>query len=126
MNNETEDTAYDYRFLDYRLDQLELNLRKGQEKLEKEYKESNKTILETLTAMQEGQNEQNRTIVELIQRQKNVEEKMKCIDKLKEVATKNTTKVHELERRIDIYKQVLVGVAISAVSALVIGVLKFL
>lgn len=126
MNNETEDPTYDYRFLDYRLDQLELNLRKGQEKLEKEYKESNKTILETLTAMQEGQNEQNRTIVELIQRQKNVEEKMKCIDKLKEVATKNTTKVHELERRIDIYKQVLVGVAISAVSALVIGVLKFL
>lgn len=126
MNNETEDTTYDYRFLDYRLDQLELNLRKGQEKLEKEYKESNKTILETLTAMQEGQNEQNRTIVELIQRQKNVEEKMKCIDKLKEVATKNTTKVHELERRIDIYKQVLVGVGISAVSALVIGVLKFI
>ena len=126
MNNETEDTTYDYRFLDYRLDQLELNLRKGQEKLEKEYKESNKTILETLTAMQEGQNEQNRTIVELIQRQKNVEEKMKCIDKLRDVATENTTRVKELERRIDIYKQVLVGVGISAVSALIIGVLKFL
>ena len=126
MNNETEDTTYDYRFLDYRLDQLELNLRKGQEKLEKEYKESNKTILETLTAMQEGQNEQNRTIVELIQRQKNVEEKMKCIDKLRDVATENTTRVKELERRIDIYKQVLIGVGISAVSALIIGVLKFL
>lgn len=126
MNNETEDTTYDYRFLDYRLDQLELNLRKGQEKLEKEYKESNKTILETLTAMQEGQNEQNRTIVELIQRQKNVEEKMKCIDKLRDVATENTTRVKELERRIDIYKQVLVGVGISAVSALIIGVLKFI
>ena len=73
-----------------------------------------------LQQMQEANNEQNQKIIEVIQRQKTVEEKMQCIDKLKEVATKNRTEIHEIERRLEVYKQILfvvgTGVAIALLS----------
>ena len=37
--------GYDYRFLDYRLDQLEQNLRNGQERLEHETRQSQQELL---------------------------------------------------------------------------------
>ena len=114
----TEDTQ-EYRFIDYRLDQLELNLRKGQEKLEQDQQRNYKELIQMLQVMQEANNEQNKQIIEVIQRQKNVEEKLKCVDKLKEVATKNTTEIKEIDRRLDIYKQVLFVVGTGAALALI-------
>ena len=82
QNKKTNDD--DYRFIDYRLDQLETNLRKGQEKL--------------LQVMQEGNNKQNEQLISLNQRLNGMEEKLKCIEKLKEVATKNTTEIKDIEK----------------------------
>lgn len=118
--------AEDYRFIDYRLNQLELNLRKGQERLEQEYKESNKQLMKTLTLMQEGLNKQNASLVELKQRVSTIEEKNHNIDKLNETATKNATTITELERRMDIYKQILIGVVIASGGAILIDIIKFI
>ena len=119
-NTKTATDEYDYRFFDYRLTQLEINLRKGQEKIEQETSQNYKEITKMLQQMQEANNEQNQKIIEVIQRQKTVEEKMQCIDKLKEVATKNRTEIHEIERRLEVYKQILfvvgTGVAIALLS----------
>lgn len=124
MSDEQETTIdEDYRFIDYRLNQLETNLRKGQEKLEQEQQNNYKEIMHLLQVMQEGNNEQNKQLIEVIQRQKTVEEKMACIDKLREVATKNTTEIKDIERRIEIYKQILfvvgTGVAIALITEII-------
>lgn len=126
MCNEKTRELEDQRFTDYRLDQLENNLRRGQEKLEQEYKEQNKQIMNTLTMMQEGQHQQNQTLAELNQRVHTVEEKNNCIDKLREVATKNRTEIHDIERRLEVYKQILfvvgTGVAIALIKAFVFNI----
>ena len=118
QNKKTNDD--DYRFIDYRLDQLETNLRKGQEKLEQEQNQNYKELLQMLQLIQENNTEQSKQIIEVNQRQKTVEEKMQCIDKLREVATKNTTEIKDIERRIEIYKQILfvigTGVAIALLT----------
>lgn len=116
-------TKQDYRFLDYRLNQLETNLRRGQEQLEQEQKNNYNDLIKILQVLQEGNNEQNKQLVELSQRQKSVEEKLPCIDSLKEVATKHNTEIKELERRMEIYKQILMlvgtGVIISLLSQVI-------
>ena len=53
-------TDEDYRFLDYRLTQLEQNLRKGQEKIEQETAQNYKELIQMLRTMQENNNEKNR------------------------------------------------------------------
>jgi len=127
MSDEQETTIdEDYKFIDYRLNQLETNLRKGQEKLEQEQQNNYKEIMHLLQVMQEGNNEQNKQLIEVVQRQKTVEEKMQCIDKLREVATKNTTEINEIERRLEVYKQILfvvgTGVAIALIKAFVFNI----
>lgn len=111
---------YDYRFIDYRLTQLETNLKNGQKKLEEEQQGNYRELLNILQAIQEGNNTQNQKLIELNERQKTSEEKLACIDKLREVATKHNTEIHELERRLEIYKQVLfvigTGVAIALIT----------
>ena len=127
MSDEQETTIdEDYRFIDYRLNQLEQNLRKGQEKLEQETQNNYKEIMHLLQVMQEGNNEQNKQIIEVIQRQKTVEEKMRCIDKLREVATKNTTEIKDIERRIEIYKQILFVVGTGAAIALITEIITII
>lgn len=116
----------DFRFIDYRLNQLEINLRKGQEKLEREYKEANRQILDTLKLMQENHNEVNKTLIELSQRQANTENKIISIDRLLETATMNRTEIKELERRMDIYKQILFLVGGTAVSALLMALFQLI
>lgn len=116
----------DYRFIDYRLDQLELRITKGLEKLETEQAENNKEILRTLQLMQEGQNEQNKTLIELSTRQENMEQKVQCIDRLREIATKNTTEIREVERRLEIYKQLLLVVGTGVAVALITEIVKFI
>lgn len=127
MSDEQETTIdEDYKFIDYRLNQLETNLRKGQEKLEQEQQNNYKEIMHLLQVMQEANNEQNKQLIEVVQRQKTVEEKMQCIDKLREVATKNTTEINEIERRLEVYKQILfvvgTGVAIALIKAFVFNI----
>lgn len=124
QNNELIDE--DYRFIDYRLNQLEQNLRKGQEKLEREQQNNYKEIMHLLQVMQEGNNEQNKQLIEVVQRQKTVEEKMQCIDKLREVATKNTTEIKDIERRIEIYKQILFVVGTGAAIALLTEIITII
>ena len=124
QNNELIDE--DYRFIDYRLNQLEQNLRKGQEKLEQEQQNNYKEIMHLLQVMQEANNEQNKQLIEVVQRQKTVEEKMQCIDKLREVATKNTTEIKDIERRIEIYKQILFVVGTGAAIALITEIITII
>ena len=124
QNKKTSDD--DYRFIDYRLNQLEQNLRKGQEKLEQETQNNYKELIQMLQVMQEANNEQNKQLIEVIQRQKTVEEKMKCIDKLREVATKNTTEIKDIERRIEIYKQILFVVGTGAAIALITEIITII
>lgn len=127
MSDEQETTIdEDYRFIDYRLNQLETNLRKGQEKLEQEQNRNYKELMHLLQVMQEGNNEQNKQLIEVIQRQKTVEEKMGCIDKLREVATKNTTEIKDIERRIEIYKQILFVVGTGAAIALITEIITII
>lgn len=127
MSDEQETTIdEDYRFIDYRLNQLETNLRKGQEKLEQEQQNNYKEIMHLLQVMQEANNEQNKQLIEVNQRQKTVEEKMQCIDKLREVATKNTTEIKDIERRIEIYKQILFVVGTGAAIALITEIITII
>ena len=127
MSDEQETTIdEDFRFIDYRLNQLETNLRKGQEKLEQEQQNNYKEIMHLLQVMQEGNNEQNKQLIEVVQRQKTVEEKMRCIDKLREVATKNTTEIKDIERRIEIYKQILFVVGTGAAIALITEIITII
>ena len=124
QNKKTSDD--DYRFIDYRLNQLEQNLRKGQEKLEQETQNNYKELIQMLQVMQEANNEQNKQLIEVVQRQKTVEEKMACIDKLREVATKNTTEIKDIERRIEIYKQILFVVGTGAAIALITEIITII
>ena len=119
-------TDEDYRFLDYRLTQLEQNLRKGQEKIEQETAQNYKELIQMLHTMQENNNEQNKQLIEVNQRQKTVEEKMQCLDKLREVATKNTTEIKDIERRIEIYKQILFVVGTGAAIALLTEIITII
>ena len=122
QNNKTN-TKDDIRFIEYRLDQLENNLREGQQKLDHDHQTSYHELLSILQSIQEGNTMQNQKLVELTEKQKNVEEKIVCIEKLKEVATKHNTEIHQLERRLEIYKQVLfvigTGVAIALLTEMI-------
>ena len=116
----------EYKFIEYRLNQLEQNLRKGQEKLEADAKHNNEEIMHLLQQNNQTLLEQNKQLVELHQRQINVEEKVSCINRLREVATKNRTNIHEIERRLEVYKQILfvvgTGVAIALIKAFVFNI----
>lgn len=125
MCNENKNKE-DVRFLSYKLDQLEKNLREGQEKLETTQSTNYKQLISILQQLQEGNNIQNQKLIELTEKQKVVESKVVCIDRLKEVATKHNTEIHELERRLEIYKQVLFVVGTGVAVALVTEVLRIL
>ena len=115
-----------YKFIEYRLDQLEQNLRKGQEKLESDAKHNNEEIMHLLQQNNQTLLEQNKQLVELHQRQINVEEKVSCINRLREVATKNRTNIHEIERRLEIYKQILFVVGTGAALSLITELIRIL
>jgi len=125
-NEHNEKKEHDYRFLDYRLDQLETNLLKGQEKLEQEQTNNYKELIKMLQIVQEGNNEQNKQLVELTQKTNALEEKVHCIDKLKESATKHGEEIRALHDRLDIYKQILLLVGTGAGVALLIEIIKFI
>ena len=103
----------DYRFILYRIDQLE-----------NEEKENFKQIMQMLKLMQEGQNEQSKKIIELTQRQYTLEEKTKTIDLLNKELAKHKTELRNIDRRLGIYQTVLIGVTISLVCSIMLTVLK--
>ena len=105
----------DYRFILYRIDQLE-----------NEEKENFKQIMQMLKLMQEGQNEQSNKIIELTQRQYTLEEKTKRIDTLKEELTTHKTEIRNIDRRLQLYQTVLIGVTISVVGSIIFTILKII
>ena len=128
MYNETNknkdyDQDTDIRFIEYKLDTLEKNLREGQQKIEKESQQNYRELLAILQSIQESNATQNQKLIELAEKLKGVEQKIQCLDKLKEVATKHNTEIHELERRLEIYKQVLFVIGTGVAIALVTEVL---
>ena len=126
MCNEKEKKIEEQRFLDYRINELEKNLTKGIEKLEREQKESNTEIMKSLNIMQQGLNENTKTLIELTQRQQIVEEKINCIDGLKEVATKHAEEIRNIKQRMEVYKQILMAVGTGVGIALLIDLIKLI
>lgn len=111
----TEQEIKDYRFILYRIDQLETG-----------EKENFKQIMQMLQVMQEGQTEQSNKIIELSQRQYALEEKTKRIDILKEELATNKTEIINIDRRLGLYQTVLIGVTISVVASIIFTILKII
>ena len=110
---------YDYKFLDYRLNQLEQNLKQGQQKLEETQTQNYNEILQILKTLTEGNSTQNQTLTELNTRIKNVEKKMPNIDSLEKTTTGHAKQIEHLERRLDIYKQITTGIGIALIGTMI-------
>ena len=109
----------DYRFLDYRLNQLETTLKTGQEKIEQEQKQNYNELLKILQQLQEGNSTQNQTLAELNTRIKSVEQKMPNIDALEKTTTSHAKQIENLERRLDTYKQITTGIGIALIGTII-------
>jgi DNA repair exonuclease SbcCD ATPase subunit len=128
--NEEDPPRTDTRFLDYRLTQLEQKLEKGLTTLEQEQNKYNLEILKTLQTLQDGQNKTTETLAQIKERQTNVEEKLKCIDKLKDITSKNSERIRNnyesTNHRIDIVQKILFAIGGAAVSALFAAILSII
>jgi DNA repair exonuclease SbcCD ATPase subunit len=128
--NEEDPPHTDTRFLDYRLTQLEQKLEKGLTTLEQEQNKYNLEILKTLQTLQDGQNKTTETLAQIKERQTNVEEKLKCIDKLKDITSKNSERIRNnyesTNHRIDIVQKILFAIGGAAVSALFAAILSII
>ena len=82
--------------------------------------------MKTLQMMQQGLNDNTKTLIELHERQQMIEEKIHCIERLKEVATKHGEEIRNLTKRMEIYKQILMAVGTGAGVALLIEFIKFI
>jgi len=125
-NNKKEDQVNDYRFLDYRLNQLELKLGEGLKKIEDEQKEYNLQVIETLQRLQEGQNKTYETIAQLEQRTLNLEQRITCIDTLKKAANKNTERNKHLNHRVNVIQKILFVVGAAAITGFVTALFSLL
>lgn len=125
-NNKKEDQVNDYRFLDYRLNQLELKLGEGLKKIEEEQKEYNLQVMETLQRLQEGQNKTYETIAQLEQRTLNLEQRITCIDTLKKAANKNTERNKHLNHRVNVIQKILFVVGTAAITGFVTALFSLL
>jgi DNA repair exonuclease SbcCD ATPase subunit len=128
--NKEDSPHTDARFLDYRLTQLEQKLEKGLTTLEQEQNKYNLEILKTLQTLQDGQNKTTETLAQIKERQTNVEEKLKCIDKLKDITSKNSERIRNnyesTNHRIDIVQKILFAIGGAAVSALFAAILSII
>jgi len=115
---ENNNNTGDYRFLDYRLNQLELKLERGLEQIETEQRRYNIEVMKTLQTLQEGQHKTTENMAKVQQHIQDMEEKLKCIDKLKDVASKNTARITAVNHRVDVVQRILFAVATAAISAL--------
>lgn len=117
-NNKNNTPTNDYRFLDYRLTQLENKLERGLEQIETEQRRYNLEVMQTLQQLQEGQNRTAEGMAKVRQRLDDMDEKIKAIDKLKESANKNTARIDSTNHRIDVVQKILFAVGGAAISAL--------
>lgn len=117
--NNNNNHEKDYRFLDYRLNQLETTLKTGQEKIEQEQKQNYNELLKILQQLQEGNSTQNQNLTELNTRIKSVEQKMPNIDALEKTTTSHAKQIENLERRLDIYKQITTGIGIALIGTII-------
>lgn len=117
-NNKNNTPTNDYRFLDYRLTQLENKLERGLEQIETEQRRYNIEVMKTLQQLQEGQNKTYENMAKVRQRLDDMDEKIKAIDKLKESANKNTARIDSTNHRIDVVQKILFAVGGAAISAL--------
>ena len=124
--NQKEDIHPDYRFLDYRLDQLELKLASGLEKIEADQHTYNTQVMQTLQTLQEGQSRTYESMAQIKERQDNMEQRLECIEGLKKTATKNTERIKDNDRnvthRIDVVQRILFLVGGAAVTAFVTAI----
>ena len=114
-NNET--TQDDYRFLDYRLTQLENKLERGLEQIETEQRRYNLEVMQTLQQLQEGQNKTTETMAKVRQRLDDMDEKIKTIDTLKDKSSEHTQAVKAVNHRVDVVQKILFAVGGAAISA---------
>ena len=122
-NTKIQTPEYDYRFIDYRLTQLEQNLRKGQEKLETDQTQNYKEILQALQALQKDNHTQNQTLTELKQRITQLEQNNNCFERIKEKTIEHNKEIKRLTERLDIYKQIMFLVGGTAVGGLITALL---
>lgn len=126
----SEDQHKDYRFLDYRLDQLGNQIETGLTRIEEEQKQYNLQVMNTLQKLQEGQNKTYENIAQLRQRQIDMEDKLHCIDKLREATSRNSERIknnnQSTNHRIDVIQKILIAVATVAVSALFSAVISIM
>ena len=108
----------DYRFLDYRLTQLENKIEKGFTQIEQEQQRYNIEVMRSLQDLHEGQNRTTESMARVRQRLDDMETNIKHIDTLKESANKNTEAIHSAHHRIDVVQKILFAVAGAALSAL--------
>ena len=80
--------------------------------------------MKTLTNLQEGQNKTTENIAKLKQRIDNMDKQMKCLDKLKDTASKNTAKIKAANHRIDTVQKILFAVGGAAISALFTAIIS--
>lgn len=122
--NKNNTRTNDYRFLDYRLTQLENKLERGLEQIETEQRRYNLEVMQTLQQLQEGQNKTAEGMAKVRQRLDDMDEKIKAIDKLKESANKNTARIDSTNHRIDVVQKILFAVGGAAISALFTAIIS--
>lgn len=108
----------DYKFIDYRLTQLENKLEKGLYNLEQEQRRYNTDVMKTLQTLQLGQSKTGEAMAKVQQRINTLEQNQHCIEKLKDAANKNITRIEATNHRIDVVQKILFAVGGAAVSAL--------
>ncbi len=108
----------DYKFIDYRLTQLENKLEKGLSNLEQDHRRNTTEIMKTLQTLQLGQSKTGEAMAKMQQRINTLEQNQHCIEKLKDAANKNITKIEAANHRIDVVQKILFAVGGAAVSAL--------
>lgn len=126
MDNLTREELEDYRFLDYRLNQIEQNLREGQQRLEQENHKQNKQIISILNNLQNQAVTNQENISLLKQKVASLELDTNNIDELSKAANINSTKIQELERRLDIYKTLLIAIGTATASSILMGVIQLI
>ena len=125
-NKKTKDKKDDYRFLDYRLTQLENKLDQGLNKIETDQRQYNAEVLKTLTSLQEGQNRQMERIAEIRQRQTSLEEKIRCIEELKITSQANKDGVTHLNHRTDVLQKIMFIVGGAAATSFIAALFTLL
>lgn len=123
-NTLTREELENYRFLDYRLTQIEQNLQAGQKRLEQETQRQNQQIITILNTLQEQSLTNQENITLLKTKVHNLEKDHTCLEKLKEAAHTNSTKLQEHHRRLDIYKQILLTIGTTAATSLILALIQ--